>query len=434
MYCLSYVDLRSNPLGEGACETAIATILTNNPGVNLKYDRCGPRQIVITATRGGQVISPGEGEFEYANGDLICLQAQADPCFVFVGWSGSTTSTDNPMMYMMQGDQQIRANFLSLMDELHVDDNDPDDPSPGDPDVGNSRENGSKEFPFDSIQEAIDVAKSGATILVRPGTYRENLNLSGKQIHLLGIDSKNPHGGPCAIVEGRDSGPVVRVTSNGGTECSLSGFVLTRGRGQAVAAVYCSGASLMLDKCLIVGNRCSSIEGAILYFEDCQPVLTNCTIADNYAGQDGAGLVLEDSDIIMSNSILWGNNPVEISCRGESKPSIHYCNVRGWWPALWNLMSDPLFARPGCWVDPTNPTTVLEYTDLRATWKDGDYHLKSQGGRWDPGLGSWVNDDVTSCGIDTGDPTSLLGFEPMPNGGVINMGAYGGTNEASKSP
>jgi L-ascorbate metabolism protein UlaG (beta-lactamase superfamily) len=64
---------------------------------------------------------------------------------------------------------------------------------------------------------------------------------------------------------------------------------------------------------------------------------------------------------------------------------------------------------------------------------DGDYHLKSQAGRWDPASQSWVKDDVTSPCIDAGDPNSPVGQEPEPNGGRINMGAYGGTKEASKS-
>ena len=65
---------------------------------------------------------------------------------------------------------------------------------------------------------------------------------------------------------------------------------------------------------------------------------------------------------------------------------------------------------------------------------EGDYHLKCQAGRWDPNTGTWVKDDVTSPCIDAGDPNSPVGGEPAPNGGRINMGAYGGTAEASKSP
>ena len=42
-------------------------------------------------------------------------------------------------------------------------------------------------------------------------------------------------------------------------------------------------------------------------------------------------------------------------------------------------------------------------------------------------------DEVTSLCIDAGDPMMPINFEPFPNGGIINMGAYGGTVEASKS-
>ena len=62
-----------------------------------------------------------------------------------------------------------------------------------------------------------------------------------------------------------------------------------------------------------------------------------------------------------------------------------------------------------------------------------DYHLKSQAGRWDPVSQSWVQDHITSPCIDTGNPDTEIGSEPSPNGGRINMGAYGGAAEASMS-
>ena len=64
-------------------------------------------------------------------------------------------------------------------------------------------------------------------------------------------------------------------------------------------------------------------------------------------------------------------------------------------------------------------------------WVEGDYHLKSQAGRWDPNSQTWVQDDITSPCIDAGDPNSPIGLEPFPNGGYINMGAYGGTSEVA---
>jgi hypothetical protein len=47
---------------------------------------------------------------------------------------------------------------------------------------------------------------------------------------------------------------------------------------------------------------------------------------------------------------------------------------------------------------------------------------------------SCVFDEVTSPCIDVGNPNMPVCAEPEPNGDIINMGAYGGTPEASMSP
>jgi parallel beta-helix repeat protein len=137
------------------------------------------------------------------------------------------------------------------------------------------------------------------------------------------------------------------------------------------------------------------------------PTLINCTIS----GNGGDGLYAEGtSGATLTNCILWGNGSNEIDLGGASVAA-SYCDIEGGWPGTGNIDADP------CFADPEN----------------GDYHLKSQGGRWEPNEGRWTTDDVTSPCIDAGDPMSPIGLEPFPSGGRINMGAYGGTTEASKS-
>ena len=62
-----------------------------------------------------------------------------------------------------------------------------------------------------------------------------------------------------------------------------------------------------------------------------------------------------------------------------------------------------------------------------------DYHLQSQAGRWDLNSTAWVQDDRTSPCINSGDPADPVGPEPEPNGKRIDVGAYGGTAQASKT-
>jgi len=73
------------------------------------------------------------------------------------------------------------------------------------------------------------------------------------------------------------------------------------------------------------------------------------------------------------------------------------------------------------------------YVDpLFANAANVDFHLKSQYGRWNGT--DWVNDNETSPCIDAGDPNSSYSNETYPHGQRINIGAYGNTSEASKSP
>ncbi len=86
---------------------------------------------------------------------------------------------------------------------------------------------------------------------------------------------------------------------------------------------------------------------------------------------------------------------------------------RGWSGGQGNIDVDP------CFADVNN----------------GDYHLRSAAGRWEPNQTRWVCDvNTTSLCIDGGDPNSGWKAELWPNGRRINIGCYGGTHEASMSP
>ena len=78
-------------------------------------------------------------------------------------------------------------------------------------------------------------------------------------------------------------------------------------------------------------------------------------------------------------------------------------------------------------------TGNIDITPLFVDPNNGDYHLKSEGWRWEHDRGRWEYDDVTSPCIDGGDPAVNPSAEPAPNGGRINMGAYGQTQQASMS-
>jgi len=229
---------------------------------------------------------------------------------------------------------------------------------------------------------------------------------------------------------------------------------LAAGYGEGGGICLISGETCFVN-CIISGNMARSVyHGCGVYCEDGNHQFINCSITGNRVKGDRVGIGIlfraerENAICFLTNCIVWGNHagsedyeirlwqslgvvPISIELRikhcliGEDISDIHdsYGMVSGNW-----LMTDPMFARNGYW-DPNGTSDDLS-DDF---WVDGDYHLKSQAGRCDPNIQSWVVDDVTSPCIDVGDPNSPIGLEPFPNGGRINIGAYGGTAEASKS-
>jgi len=182
-----------------------------------------------------------------------------------------------------------------------------------------------------------------------------------------------------------------------------------------------------LINCIFYGN--SAMKGGGMENINSHPLLTNCTFSGN-ASLLGPGAILNlGSKPILTNCILWGNSSDQV----DSRAIVSYSNIQGGWEGEGNIDVDPLFVEPGYWAHIEDANFVVEPNDPNAVWVGGDYHLKSQAGRWDAKSESWVVDDVTSPCIDAGDPNNPVGDEPEPNGGRINMGAYGGTAEASKS-
>ncbi len=242
------------------------------------------------------------------------------------------------------------------------------------------------------------------------------------------------------------------------TLCTLTGNSATAGGALfAVGQVAIDRAvrHVTMTQCLLAGNRATTGgAGGALFSNAANFTITGCTFAGNWAPRGNtlewvmSATTWEDNvnRVNMDNCIVWdGNEPISVYLGPRANQPVPrptprdtvvaaHSDIQGGWPGLGDIDTDPLFAAPGHWVDAGDPRSVVDGGYTYAAWVDGDYHLKSQAGRWDPQAETWVMDDVTSPCIDAGDPNTPVGGEPVPNGGRINMGAYGGTAEASMSP
>ena len=255
-------------------------------------------------------------------------------------------------------------------------------------------------------------------------------------------------------------------TEGGGYENFLGGAILCCGSWDAEPG-YMVPSSPTIDHCLIAYNH-AEYGGGIMLTDDSEAVVTNNRIVDNSADVAGAGMYIVygggkiANNIIAHNSsgavgggimnlmgypsiinntivhnrpsglhlemtplypwdpdygrpvlnnIIWQNEICMPDDVFEDEYDIRFNDIQGGWDGDGNIEVDPLFANP----------------------ENRDYHLKSEAGRWDPVSESWVVDETTSPCINAGDPDSFVGDEPASHGDRINMGAFGGTPEASKS-
>jgi predicted outer membrane repeat protein len=326
------------------------------------------------------------------------------------------------------------------------------------------------------------LCNSGGNIDLRRCVFTRNLALSsGGAIATLGgrissefceftkNTSKERGGG----IYCEDSSPIVKdcviignVASCGGgiaayesstqvENCVIEGNTASRaGEGAGGGIALYRGNARVLN-CLVIGNIAASAGGGIVCSQGNYEIV-NCTVSSNRVGhqtrvgEGGGGICFGpdgDNKSYLRNSIVWDNYvggrgendvglpdngilwvmglTIEHSLIGEDPNALYDPDKRvtGSW-----IKGDPRFAVPGHWDPNGTPNDVAD--DF---WVEGDYHVKSEAGRWDPNGRSWVMDDVTSPCVDAGDPNSDWAAEPWPNGGRINMGAYGGTAEASKS-
>jgi len=247
------------------------------------------------------------------------------------------------------------------------------------------------------------------------------------------VSSLDPHqqGGVAeTIIHGGDLGRVVTFQQGEGADSVLLGFTIVGGYADSGAGIWCDGASPVIANCVIAGNRADT--GAALCLYNSDATLANCTIADNYGGIDGCAVYCT-GEVTIVNSIIYKNTPRQIVADPPEAVSVTYSDVRGGWPGLGNIDMDPYFTEQGSWVLASNPTIAVFPNNPSATCLPGDYHLASQYGRWDSVEAAWVQDSLSSPCIDAGSPNADPKCESLPNGGRINMGAFGGTAEASRS-
>ena len=108
---------------------------------------------------------------------------------------------------------------------------------------------------YPTIQAAIDAAQTGDSVLVSPGTYYEQVNLSGKQLVLHGVG-----GAAQTILDGQGVHTVV-IGANEPLGCEVSGFTIQNGNGYTSGGVLVNDSSVRVHHCTLRANTASDLYG-----------------------------------------------------------------------------------------------------------------------------------------------------------------------------
>jgi beta propeller repeat protein len=326
---------------------------------------------------------------------------------------------------------------------------------------------------YDYIQHAISDANTGDEVVAGQRAYVEQIDFLGKAVTVRSSDPTDPRVVSGTVIQNRTN--LVTFANREGADSILDGLTILWGDN----GVFCVGTSPTIKRCNITANRRAGLllqnqsnptlidcritanegpgiemssvrQGRVVRYSlgtirNCiiaanrhegisggKPTVINCTIVENL--REGITATVPT----VTNSIIYFNNRSGDGSQIYSNfATVTYSDVEGGWEGDGNIQADPNFVKLGQWVG------ADEATGDPGAWWAGDYHLKSQGLRWDTQTGSWVSDAVTSPCIDAGDPASELFDELLtiaaPGGEQyvntrIDMGAYGGTPEASFAP
>jgi len=159
---------------------------------------------------------------------------------------------------------------------------------------------------LDTIMSAIHAASEQDVILVKPGTYTENINFLGKQISLI-----SEEGPEVTWIDGDQAGSVVTFENNEKEQTLLQGFTLTNGSGTALGngfsggGIFCVGASPTIQENIITGNDVEYGGGGILCKDRSKAKIIKNQIVDNEAGYHGGGILCMEysSPLITKNTI-----------------------------------------------------------------------------------------------------------------------------------
>jgi len=158
---------------------------------------------------------------------------------------------------------------------------------------------------FPGIQDAINASIGGDTIVVRPGTYVENIDFVGKIIKL-----ESERGPKVTVIDGNQAGSVVTFQSGETNDTHLYGFTIKNGYSSIGGGIYCESSSPSITN-NVISNNVSSKKGGGIYCSNCALIFEFNEIIENQSNLGGGGIYCYYSTAIFRNNVVSQNTLVD---------------------------------------------------------------------------------------------------------------------------
>ena len=163
---------------------------------------------------------------------------------------------------------------------------------------------------FATIQEAIDNSSPKDTILVDPGTYRENIIIDNKNVTLISNYAKTGMKEYiiATIIDGQEKGSVISIIGDNSLTV-IDGFTIRNGKAECGGGILLKKAHPVIKNLTLINNSAKLRGGAVSGFSS-EASLENLIVKNNGTtgvGSSGGGISFLNSKASIINSNITNN-------------------------------------------------------------------------------------------------------------------------------
>ncbi|MBN1436379.1 MAG: right-handed parallel beta-helix repeat-containing protein [Sedimentisphaerales bacterium] len=279
---------------------SVYDVLTVDIGYHYPDPPAALYELTASVVGGHGTIYPTSGS--YGQDTPVDLTATPDTGYRVYQWTGTDDDTSRSTINQvtMNSSKTVTVEFAMIPPVLYVDDDGPGEPL----------EDGSVTYPYDSIQEAVDMIPANGTVIVLDGTYtgsgNTGISFNGKNLTL-----QSQNGSQNCVIDCEFGNRAFFLENNTTDESVIDGFTITRGSTFEGGAMYLSLVAPVIRNCVFTYNQATGSNtggGAIVCFT-ADPTIENCVFYQNYAIHFGGAIQLRASSApTISNSVFIDND------------------------------------------------------------------------------------------------------------------------------